>query len=162
TRAPLISHAVQAVTRAVIDVGTNSIKLLVAEVTGRAVNPLLEQSTQTRLGRGFYETHRLQSSAIAASAEAVAGFANIARERKAEKIRVVATSAARDAVNSIELTRAIETASGLPVEIISGEQEADWVFQGATTDSSLVDVPILLLDVGGGSSEFILGKGRQK
>jgi len=153
---------VETIRRAVIDVGTNSIKILVAEVTGREVRPLLEESKQTRLGKDFYQTHRLQSSAIAASAEAVAQFAAIAREQKAATIRVIATSAARDAVNSAELTDAIEKASRLEVEVISGEQEANWVFQGATSDKSLADSPILLLDVGGGSSEFIFGRGPQK
>ena len=150
------------VRRAVIDVGTNSIKLLVGEVSGNEVRPLLEDSKQTRLGQDFYQTQRLQPAAIAASAQAVARFADIAREQQAATIRVVATSAARDAINSIELTEAIESASRLKVEIISGEQEASWVFQGATTDGRLARGPILLLDVGGGSAEFILGDGKQK
>ena len=65
----------QAIRRAVIDVGTNSVKLLVADVAGREVQPVCEQSHQTRLGQGFYETHRLRAEAIAATAEAVADFA---------------------------------------------------------------------------------------
>jgi len=153
---------VKTVRRAVIDVGTNSIKLLVGEVSGDEVRPLLEESKQTRLGQDFYQTRRLQPAAIAASAEAVARFAEVAREQSAIVIRVVATSAARDALNSVELTTAIENASGLKVEIISGEQEANWVFQGATSDGTFAHVPILLLDVGGGSAEFILGRGKQK
>ncbi len=127
------------VRRAVIDIGTNSIKLLVADVAGRDVWPLLEESKQTRLGRGFYQTHRLQPEAIATSAKAVAKFAAAARQSQAASLRVVATSAARDAVNAGELTAAIELASGLKV-----------VAQG----------PLLLLDVGGGSTEFIVGRGQ--
>jgi len=152
------------VRRAVIDVGTNSVKLLVAEVADKEVRPLLEESKQTRLGRGFYETHRLQPEAIAATARAVAKFGDMARECQAASIRVIATSAARDAVNSQELKNAIEESSGLKVEIISGDQEADWVFQGVTSDSALIGMqqPILLLDVGGGSAEFILGQGSHK
>src|SRR6266568_1006093 len=107
---------VNTVRRAVIDVGTNSIKLLVAEVSGGEVRPLLEESKQTRLGQDFYQTHRLQAPAIAASAQAVAHFADIAREQQVATIRVVATSAARDAINSVELTEAIESASRLKVE----------------------------------------------
>ena len=87
------------VRRAVIDVGTNSIKLLVADVSGRDVQPVHEESRQTRLGKGFYETRRLQPEAIARTAEAVWEFAEIAREKNADSIRVIATSAARDAVN---------------------------------------------------------------
>jgi exopolyphosphatase/guanosine-5'-triphosphate,3'-diphosphate pyrophosphatase len=145
--------------RAVIDVGTNSVKLLVADVSGREVRPLCEDSQQTRLGQGFYETHRLQPEAIARTARAVARFLQDAQSLKAGSVRVIATSAARDAVNPQDLLTAIENAAGLKAEIVSGEQEADWVFQGVTTDPSLADRPLFLLDVGGGSSEFILGRG---
>jgi exopolyphosphatase/guanosine-5'-triphosphate,3'-diphosphate pyrophosphatase len=152
----------QPIRRAVIDVGTNSIKLLVADVAGRDVRPVHEESRQTRLGRGFYETHRLQPEAIARTAEAVAEFAKTASENKAASIRVIATSAARDAMNPGDLTSAIERASGLKVEIISGEREAELVFQGVTTVPESAQAPLLLLDVGGGSTEFILGRGEHK
>ena len=90
--------------RAVIDIGTNSVKLLIAEVAGTDVRPIHEASKQTRLGKGFYETHRLQPDAISATAKAVAGFAAAARESQAASIRIIATSAAREAVNRDELT----------------------------------------------------------
>jgi exopolyphosphatase/guanosine-5'-triphosphate,3'-diphosphate pyrophosphatase len=150
------------VRRAVIDVGTNSIKLLVADVRGRDVLPVHEESKQTRLGKGFYETRRLQPEALACTAEAVWEFAETAREKNAVSIRVIATSAARDAVNPADLTASIERASGLKTEIISGAREAEWVFQGVTTDAELAKLPLLLLDVGGGSTEFILGHGAKK
>ena len=127
----------QPIRRAVIDVGTNSVKLLVADVDGQEIRPVSEQSQQTRLGHAFYETHRLQPEAISATATAVAGFAAAAREAQAASIRVIATSAAREALNRDELTSAIEQASGLTVEVISGEQEADLGFQGVTTDPQL-------------------------
>jgi exopolyphosphatase/guanosine-5'-triphosphate,3'-diphosphate pyrophosphatase len=148
--------------RAVIDVGTNSVKLLVADVCGRDVQPVHEESKQTRLGKGFYEANRLQPEAIVRTAEAVAEFGRIARVKKSASVRVIATSAARDAVNADDLTSALARASGLKVEIISGEQEADWAFKGVTTDAKLAGAPLLLLDVGGGSTEFILGKGAKK
>jgi exopolyphosphatase/guanosine-5'-triphosphate,3'-diphosphate pyrophosphatase len=152
----------ESVRRAVIDVGTNSIKLLVADVRGRDVSPVHEESRQTRLGKGFYESNRLQPEAIARTAEAVWEFAETAREKSAGSIRVIATSAARDAVNPTDLTASIERASGLKTEIISGAREADWAFQGVTTDAELATQPLLLLDVGGGSTEFILGRGAKK
>jgi len=152
----------KAARRAVIDVGTNSVKLLVADVSGREVEPVWEESKQTRLGRGFYETHRLQQEAIDATANAVAQFSETARKHQASSIRVIATSAARDAVNSDELSAAIEKASSLKMEIISGGQEAEWVFQGVTTDPTLANEPLLLLDVGGGSTEIIVGQGTDK
>jgi exopolyphosphatase/guanosine-5'-triphosphate,3'-diphosphate pyrophosphatase len=150
------------VRRAVIDVGTNSVKLLVADVAGRDVRPVHEESRQTRLGKGFYETHRLQPEPIARTAEAVWEFAEIAREKNASALRVIATSAARDAVNPADLTNAIERASGLKTEIISGAREASWAFQGVTTDPELARQPLLLLEVGGGSAQFILGRGAKK
>jgi exopolyphosphatase/guanosine-5'-triphosphate,3'-diphosphate pyrophosphatase len=148
--------------RAVIDVGTNSVKLLVADVARLAIQPVREESRQTRLGQGFYQTRRLQPPAVAASAAAVAEFAAVARQCGASSIRVVATSAAREAVNAQDLLEAVRAAAGLPVEILAGEQEADWVFRGVTTDAALAEHPLLLLDVGGGSTEFVVGLGGQK
>ena len=152
----------QPIRRAVIDVGTNSIKLLVADVSGRDVQPVHEESRQTRLGQGFYKTRLLQPGTIARTAEAVGEFAKTARECRAGSIRVIATSAARDAMNPGDLISAIEGAAQLKVEIISGDQEAGWAFQGVTTDPELAQAPLLLLDAGGGSTEFILGRGKDR
>jgi exopolyphosphatase/guanosine-5'-triphosphate,3'-diphosphate pyrophosphatase len=151
----------QPIRRAVIDVGTNSVKLLVADVTGQTIQPICEQSKQTRLGHGFYETHRLKPEAIAATAKAVADFAAVAREAQAVSTCVFATSAAREAVNREELTAAIEQASGLNVEVISGEQEAEWGFQGVTSDPQFTRAPLLVMDVGGGSTQFVFGRDKQ-
>ena len=148
--------------RAVIDIGTNSVKLLVADILGQRVRPIREQSKQTRLGSGFYQRRMLQSGAIAATASAVASFADEARADRAASIRIFATSAARDAANAQELTEAIERACALKVEVISGEQEADWVFAGVAADGRFADRRLLLLDVGGGSTEFILGQDKHK
>jgi exopolyphosphatase/guanosine-5'-triphosphate,3'-diphosphate pyrophosphatase len=148
--------------QAVIDIGTNSVKLLIADVCGTDVIPVCEESKQTRLGRGFYETHLLQADAISATAEVVQNFSEKAKTLGAEKIRVIATSAARDARNAEDLLGAIETTSGLRVEIISGEQEADWVFEGVASDPKLASLPLLIIDVGGGSTEFILGESGHK
>jgi exopolyphosphatase/guanosine-5'-triphosphate,3'-diphosphate pyrophosphatase len=148
--------------RAVIDVGTNSVKLLVADVAGRHVEPVIEYSEQTRLGKGLYKTHRLQQEAITETAKAVAGFVAQARETGVGRVRVIGTSATREATNGMELALAIERLAGVRMEIITGEQEADWVFQGVTSDPDLATHPLLLLDVGGGSTEFILGQGEHK
>jgi len=147
------------VRRAVIDIGTNSVKLLVADVDGALVVPVFEESEQTRLGKGFYESHHLQPAAIADTAAAVAQFAGIARVRNSASLRVIATSAARDAQNQAEFLEAIRRASGLDVEIISGQQEADLVYQGVRSDPKLAGRRLLILDVGGGSSEFMIGQG---
>src|SRR5580704_15287804 len=104
--------------RAVIDVGTNSVKLLVADVSDSSVQPVVEDNEQTRLGAGFFETRRLQPGAIALTAQAVARFADRARELQAGSVRVIATSAAREPLNPGDLIAAIEHAAGLKVEII--------------------------------------------
>jgi exopolyphosphatase / guanosine-5'-triphosphate,3'-diphosphate pyrophosphatase len=161
-RQTLLSCAMETTRRAVIDVGTNSVKLLVADVAGCDIRPTREESRQTRLGQGFYDTHRLRSEAIDATAQAAAVFASTARQCQAASIRIIATSAAREAVNAGELTAAIEQATGVKVEVITGDQEADWGFQGVTTDPQLARTPLLLLDVGGGSTQFTLGQGEHR
>jgi exopolyphosphatase/guanosine-5'-triphosphate,3'-diphosphate pyrophosphatase len=147
------------VRRAVIDIGTNSVKLLVADVDSAFVVPILEESEQTRLGKGFYETQILQPDVVADTARAVAQFAGIARASNAVSLRVIATSAARDAQNQAEFLEAIKRASGLEVDIISGQVEADLVYQGVRSDPELAGRRLLILDVGGGSSEFMIGQG---
>lgn len=143
--------------RALIDVGTNSVKLLIAEIDGPSIHPLLEKSEQTRLGQGFYETHRLQPATIDHTARAVHQFVDEAGRSDVSGLRLIATSAARDALNQEELQEAIRRRSGLDVEIITGEQEAEWVYQGVKTDPGLAGKRLLILDVGGGSTEFIIG-----
>ena len=151
-----------AIRRAVIDIRTNSVKVLVAEFAGADIRPVEEYSKQTRLGRGFYETHLLQQDAIAATVEAVENFFDLSRKLGATNIRVFATSATRDARNAADLVDAIQARTGLRVEIISGEQEANWVFEGVSSDPRFAEGSLLILDVGGGSTEFILGKGKQQ
>ncbi len=145
--------------RAIIDVGTNSVKILLAEANGREVVPVWEKSEQTRLGRGFYNTRRLQPAAIEATADAVARFADLARNSGAVSVRVVATSAARDALNADALLGAIRSAAQLETEVISGDTEAEWAFAGVASTPGWSRERILVLDVGGGSTEFILGTG---
>jgi exopolyphosphatase/guanosine-5'-triphosphate,3'-diphosphate pyrophosphatase len=146
--------------RAVIDIGTNSVKLLVAEVREGAVHPLDERSEATRLGRGFYEDHRLRPVAIADTAKAVAQFAAIAGKLGVSSTRLIATSAVREAKNRDELLAAIHETSGLPVQVITGAEEADLAFRGVTSDARFAGQPLLIVDVGGGSTEFILGRDR--
>jgi exopolyphosphatase/guanosine-5'-triphosphate,3'-diphosphate pyrophosphatase len=143
--------------RAVIDVGTNSVKLLVGDVADGKVTPVSEASKQTRLGAGLYTTRQLQRPAIALTAQAVAEFSRTASDSGASPARVIATSAARDAANVDELIEAIRQGCGLQIEVLSGDKEADWVFRGVTTNSELAQAPVLILDVGGGSTEIIVG-----
>jgi exopolyphosphatase/guanosine-5'-triphosphate,3'-diphosphate pyrophosphatase len=144
--------------RAVIDVGTNSVKLLVADA-GRRVRRLLKLSRQTRLGQGAFGTRRLRPEAIARTATAVAELAMLAAEWQPACIRVLATRATRETDNGDELVQAIRRAARLNVEIISGEQEAQFVFRGVTSERALVEGPLLIVDISGGSTEWVVGEG---
>jgi len=136
--------------------------MLVAAVDGETVLPLREESRQSRLGSGFFSSGVLQAEAIDRTARAVAAFVSEAREEGVSAIRLFATSAARDAQNADELIAAVRKACGLELEIITGEQEAEWAFLGVTTDAALASEPLVLFDIGGGSTEFIVGQGREK
>lgn len=151
----------KSVRRAVIDIGTNSIKLLVAEVEGSIVRPVCEESTQTRLGHGFYPARVLQPGPIQDTAAAVARFSHKAQQLGVLEVRVIATSAAREARNPEVLSQEIEKASGASVRVITGLEEANYVFLGVTSDPRLSHKRILLLDVGGGSAEFIVGQDQE-
>lgn len=144
--------------RAVIDVGTNSVKLLVGAVDGAQVTPLVERSRQTRLGEGLFDTRRLQPEAIARTAETVAEFAGVARQYAPATLSVIATAAARESENAAELGEAIRAASGLAMRVIDGETEADWSFQGVGTGAEGHGGAVLVTDLGGGSTEFVLGR----
>lgn len=143
--------------RAAIDVGTNSVKLLVADVGDARVDPVEEASRVTRLGRDFYGDRRLRADAITETAAAVAEFTRRAHDAGACSLRVIGTSAAREAENAGDLAAALRTASGQNLEIVSGEQEAEWAYAGVTSDAAFATGPLLIMDVGGGSTELILG-----
>ena len=144
--------------RAVIDIGTNSVKLLVAAVEGAEVRWVHKAGEAVRLGQGIFETHWLQPDAIQRAAQVVARLARQAAGFNPSVFHVIATSAVREAVNRADLVNAVEAASGLKVEVLSGEQEAEWVFAGVRRDPALAGLPLMVIDVGGGSTEFIIGQ----
>ena len=144
---------------AAIDIGTNTIKLLVAAVEDGALAPLHEDSRTTRLGEGVAKTRRLTAEAMERTAAGLAAFAGKARELRAEKILAVATSGAREGKNTAQFLARAREAAGLDVEIISGEREAELIFAGVCTDPGLRNQRLLVMDVGGGSAEIIAGQG---
>jgi exopolyphosphatase/guanosine-5'-triphosphate,3'-diphosphate pyrophosphatase len=145
--------------RAVIDVGTNSVKLLVADLNSEQVIPVVETGIQTRLGEGFYETNRLIPAAIERTTTAIVQLLDSALTYKPEFIQVIATSAARDAKNRQELLDAIRRQTGHEVRVLSGELEAELAFRGAVSQYLHLPGPKLIMDVGGGSTELIVGQG---
>jgi exopolyphosphatase/guanosine-5'-triphosphate,3'-diphosphate pyrophosphatase len=144
---------------AAIDVGTNTVLLLVAERRGEGFAPLLERAEITRLGRGVDASGRLDPAAIADTVQVLAGFARAARELGAKIVACVATSAARDAANGGEFFAAAKAAAGLVPEVIAGEEEARLVWTSAWRDFGRDGEPLAVLDVGGGSTELSCGEG---
>jgi len=145
---------------AAIDVGTNSVKLLVVEA-GPHLRPILETGTQTRLGEGFYPARRLQPQAIARTVDAVRQLVERARSLGASRFRLFATSAAREAANREELRESLEQATGLPLEIISGLQEAEWAYLGVRSHPGLAKGMVTVVEVGGGSTQVVWGRDLQ-
>jgi exopolyphosphatase/guanosine-5'-triphosphate,3'-diphosphate pyrophosphatase len=140
--------------RAAIDIGTVTTRLLVAEVADGNVTELVRRSVITHLGEGWTETGVLSEEGMARVERAVGSFADEIRELDVARVIAVATSASRDAANGAEFLDRLE-AAGIRPEIISGEREARLTFAGATyggcADGTLV------VDIGGGSTELILG-----
>ena len=137
-------------------------KLLVADVVGGNVTRVFETSEQTRLGAGFYETQELRPEAIQRTGQSVGEFAREARRWGTTSLRVIATSAAREARNRDTLVRVLDQVSGVSTEVISGEQEAEWGFAGVASNPRFNGQSLLVLDVGGGSMEVILGNGHDR
>lgn len=142
----------------VIDIGTNSVKVLIARSKADGIESLYEESIQTRLGEGIYDSGLLRPEAIAHTAEVVRGFLVKGEQFGAVGVRILATSAARDAGNGAELAAAIHDAGGPALEIIEGRVEAEYVYRGVRSQGGLGRGPLLVADVGGGSTEFILGQ----
>ena len=143
---------------AAIDCGTNSTRLLVARGSGPDKQVLARVNTITRLGQGVDRTGSARSRRDRADAwTSCAGYRALIDEHGAARIRMTATSAARDATNRDEFFDAAETIVGVRPELLSGEEEAELSFRGATAELDPADGPFLVVDIGGGSTEFIVG-----
>ncbi len=145
----------------VIEIGTNSVKMLIAEVDDRGYRQLLNTKVPTRLGEGLSATGRLGQGAISRTVDVVSILLADARGFHPQTVQVIATSAARDASNRDELTVAIASATGLDVRILSGESEGELMYHAVVADSPQDPSPLLLVDLGGGSTQFALGKSNQ-
>jgi exopolyphosphatase / guanosine-5'-triphosphate,3'-diphosphate pyrophosphatase len=144
-----------------IDIGTNTILLLVAEVEGEKIKPLFETETVARLGEGVQKSGILAKEAMNRGIETLSQYWERCRAMKVQKIFAVGTNALREAKNSAEFLRLIKEKLNLSIEVISGEEEARLSFLAVSKDLIEVTEPILVVDVGGGSTEFILGRGNQ-
>jgi len=142
---------------AVFDLGSNSIKCVMAEVRGRGIHVLHEESIGTRLAEHLIDTCELRPEAIARTLDALRHIRAKADELGIVKFRAVATSAVRDSRNRREFLRAAKEVLGFPVRLLSGSEEAETIFAGVTADSHWRGKDIFILDIGGGSAEWVQG-----
>ena len=149
----------KSVTVAGIDCGTNSIRLKVSRVSEDGVEDIVPRILRViRLGQDVDKTHRFADEALARAYEAAREFAGVLAEHPVDGIRFVATSATRDAENREEFEDNIEKILGVRPEVIPGTEEADLSFLGATSIVHReVEAPYLVVDLGGGSTELVLG-----
>jgi exopolyphosphatase/guanosine-5'-triphosphate,3'-diphosphate pyrophosphatase len=145
---------------AVIDVGTNSARLLVADVVGRRVEQVERRSTVTRLGRGVDLSGHLAAEAIEDACAAIGEYVTILRELGAETVDAIATSAVRDADNGDAFVAELRERFELSARVLDGEEEARLTYLGATSERLPVR-PTLVVDIGGGSTELIVGSGEE-
>lgn len=140
-----------------IDCGTNSIRLLIADIDGSNFREIYRTMEIVRLGQGVDETGQFHPDAILRTLSAVDQFAGEIARRGVEKIRFCATSASRDATNRDLFLNGVYERLGLYPEVISGDEEATLSFQGATKELPSSGAPFLVVDIGGGSTEFVFG-----
>jgi exopolyphosphatase / guanosine-5'-triphosphate,3'-diphosphate pyrophosphatase len=143
---------------AAIDIGSNTTRLLVAEPVDEQLRKVMEQRAYTRINKALDDDGAIQPAKVEEICEVVATQVRLARELGAETIRSVATAAVREAVNGEQVAEAISSASGVPVDVLTDEEEGRLSFIGATkTLGHPVEGKIGVVDVGGGSSEVIIG-----
>jgi len=145
-------------TVAAIDCGTNTIKLLVGTLTADGMDVAVREMRMVRLGQGVDRTGVLADDALARTFEAVDEYAALIRAHGAERVRFVATSATRDAANADVFVRGVHDRLGVDPEVVSGSEEAALAFDGAVRNLATPPAtPVLVLDIGGGSTELIVG-----
>lgn len=149
---------------AAIDCGTNSIRLLVADLPDDSVGPpaplvdLTRRMEIVRLGEGVDRTGRLAPEAIERTRVALASYAADIEKLGAERVRMCATSASRDAANAADFTEMVQRTLGVAPEVVTGDEEARLSFTGAVRGLPAdAKAPFLVVDIGGGSTEFVLG-----
>jgi exopolyphosphatase/guanosine-5'-triphosphate,3'-diphosphate pyrophosphatase len=144
---------------AVVDVGSNSTRLLIADVDD-GVAVLERQSRVTRLGRGVDLSGQLSDEAMEAACEAIADYVELCEEANVEKIAAIATSAVRDASNGDAFVAELRERFALSARVLDGEEEARLTYRGATAEQPPT-IPTLVIDIGGGSTEMVVGAGEE-
>jgi exopolyphosphatase/guanosine-5'-triphosphate,3'-diphosphate pyrophosphatase len=147
---------------AAIDCGTNSIRLLIADITGDNFQEITREMEIVRLGQGVDATGKFDPEAIERTLAATKKYAEIIASKGVEKIRFCATSATRDASNRDLFIDGVREILGIEPEVIPGTEEAELSFIGATKGLTHTESPYLVVDIGGGSTEFVLGDSEVK
>jgi exopolyphosphatase / guanosine-5'-triphosphate,3'-diphosphate pyrophosphatase len=146
---------------AALDCGTNSLRLLVADVDGDELSDVVRRMEVVRLGEGVDRTGRLSEAALERTFRVLDEYAEIIASSGVDRVRMVATSATRDAANREVFVAGVTERLGVPPEVIGGDEEAALSFDGATRELRArmvgLEPPYLVVDIGGGSTEFVLG-----
>ncbi|MEO3782518.1 Ppx/GppA phosphatase family protein [Actinocorallia sp. B10E7] len=144
---------------AAIDCGTNSVRLLIADIVDGHMRDVEREMRIVRLGQGVDETGELAPEALERTFKEMRDYARLIGLHGAEKVRVVATSATRDARNRADFVSGVNEIFGVKPEVVSGEEEAQLSFTGATRELAVLRPlrPYLVVDIGGGSTEFVVG-----
>jgi exopolyphosphatase/guanosine-5'-triphosphate,3'-diphosphate pyrophosphatase len=145
---------------AAIDCGTNSIRLLIADISNGIFKEVVRSMEVVRLGQGVDKSKSFHPDAIKRTLDAVEMFSEVIASKGVERIRFCATSATRDATNRSLFTDGVRGILGVEVEVIPGEEEAMLSFNGATKELMQSDAPYLVVDIGGGSTEFVFGSNK--
>ncbi len=147
---------------AAFDIGTNSIHMKVVEIYPDLSFEVLDhQKDMTRIGDGSFKSKKLSKSGMKRALKIISQFSKVAREEKVQKVIAVATSAVRDAKNSKAFLKNVYRKTGIRVQIISGREEGRLIFLGSTSNREPLKEKTMVIDIGGGSAEFVLGNGRK-
>jgi exopolyphosphatase/guanosine-5'-triphosphate,3'-diphosphate pyrophosphatase len=141
---------------AAIDCGTNSIRMLVADVVDNRLLDVSRRMEIVRLGQGVDRSRRIDGAALRRTLDALRSYADEINRLEAERVRMVATSAMRDAKNRGDFVAGVRDVLGVDADIVTGDEEASLSFTGATRELAS-GAPFLVVDIGGGSTEFVLG-----
>jgi len=146
---------------AVMDLGTNTFHLLIAEGDANDFKPVYHTNVAVKLGEGGINKGTILPQAFARGLQAMQGFEEAIDAYEVTHVRAIATSAVRSAANGSDFIRAVKEKTGIEIEIINGEQEATFIYQGVKASGALNEQTALIMDIGGGSVEFIIANNEE-
>jgi exopolyphosphatase / guanosine-5'-triphosphate,3'-diphosphate pyrophosphatase len=141
----------------IIDCGTNTFNLLIVEVSGHSYKPLFSTKIPVKLGQGAINKGYIAEEPFKRGVEAMICYKNELANKQVKNVYAFATSAVRDARNGSEFTNEVFQKTGIPIQVIDGNREAELIFKGNRMAMKLGNTPCLIMDIGGGSTEFIIG-----